>query len=123
MADIPIPWDIAICILLGFIVSMYLTKKRNFRPVFALALTFFIGALVGYEIINIVPVAYTSVNTLLSTTDPSLQILVATGQISTLAQLVAYANIAVWILVFMDGVAALVGSFIATRVMQYRKKT
>jgi hypothetical protein len=107
--------DMLIAALIAFALSFYLLR-RGTKPMFALAIAIAVGVLLGWEIVNILPVDQTSASIILST-DRQLSIIwYATHDIAALARASRYFY---YMIVGMDVLGSAFG-FIAAQWLQKR---
>ncbi|RLI00221.1 hypothetical protein DRO19_00180 [Candidatus Bathyarchaeota archaeon] len=108
-------FDVIISLIVSFIVSMVVLKRSHGWQAFIIAVA--IGALVGWQALNVFPADKTSLGYLLST-NPELKII--WEQTHDIRTVVAYAEHAYLILVGFNVIGAAIGYFLARKLSRWR---
>jgi len=108
-------FDVIISLVVSFVVSMVMLKRSHGWQPFIIAVA--IGALVGWQALNVFPAEQTSLGYLLST-NPELKIV--WEQTHDIQSVFTYAKHAYLILVGFNVVGATVGYFLARKLSRWR---
>ena len=101
-------FDVIISLIVGFIISLVMLKHSHSWLTFIIAVA--IGALVGWQVLNVFPVDQTSLGYLLST-NPELKII--WDQTHDISQVFSVAKYGQYLLVGFNVVGATIGYFLA----------